>query len=246
MAKAGRIIPTDQFLALINANLPSATNPFATIADLVAAAFTLPTAVNYSALPLATSVPNQIYNVLSPQGTSWLPWTLGGTYYPKGIYQSIAGVWEYVGEFPYQALQSEVGTEVGDGGTENTKFVTAQTLYGKGYSRINKIAAEVIPAHRVVILSGNDILLFDPSDPTHYNKVLGISYNSGNLGDAITVITDDEVTFGIPLVDGVVYYGGPSGTLVSTAPSTGIMQPIGMSNASGRFIVHIGTPILKA
>ena len=121
--RSHRVIPTDQFLALINANLPSASNPFATLADLVAAAFELPVVANYAALPLATSVPNQIYNVLASQGTSWLPFTLGGTYYPKGIYQSIAGVWEYVGEFPYQATQAEVNA-----GLNNDKFVTPLTL----------------------------------------------------------------------------------------------------------------------
>jgi hypothetical protein len=240
-----RVIPTDEFLALINANNPSAVNPFATIADIVSGSTYITVVANYAALPAPNTVPGEFYYCENSQGTAWLPGPLGGTYYPKGLYYSNGVSW-IVTDAPYQASQAEVGDEVGDGGIESTKFVTAQTLYGKGYSRINKVANDSIPAHRVVVLSNDQVILFDPTDPTHYNKVLGISYNSGGLGDQITVITDDEVTFGIPLVDGVIYYGGSNGTLVSTAPSTGIVQPMGMSNASGRFIVHIGTPILKA
>lgn len=119
-----RIIPNNVYQALINALNPSGTNVFITAADLVAAAFTLPTALNYSALPPAASVPNQIYNVLNSQGSKWRPVWLGGAdFYPSGIYQSIAGVWEYVGEFPYQATQIQV-----DAGTDNETFVTPLTL----------------------------------------------------------------------------------------------------------------------
>ena len=234
-----RVLPTNEFLALINANNPSATNPFVTLNDLLSNVSPV-TVLNFSALPAANTVPGEFYWCRESQGTRWLL-----TFKPAGLYYSDGASWT-TAPIPYQASQAEVGTEVGDGSTVTDKFVSPQTLYGKGYSRIDKVASGTVPAHRVVILSGNQVILFDPTDPTHYGKVLGISYNSGNLGDVITVITDDEVTFGIPLLDGVIYYGGANGTLVSTAPTTGIVQPVGMSNASGRFIVHIGTPILKA
>lgn len=120
-----RILSNSRFLALINANLPSATNPFATMADVIASGFSLPYVTNYTALTLIdpSTVPNEIYNVLNGENGSWRPAWLGGTYYPKGIYQSIAGVWEYVGDFPYQATQAEV-----DAGINNDKFVTPLTL----------------------------------------------------------------------------------------------------------------------
>jgi hypothetical protein len=118
-----RVIPTDEFLALINANFPSATNPFATLADVVAAAFTIPVVANYAALPLPATVVNKYYNVTSSQGTAWLPGSLGGTYYAKGIYYSDGLTWSYVGEFPFQADQATV-----DADTNNTEFVTALTL----------------------------------------------------------------------------------------------------------------------
>ncbi len=40
---------------------------------------------NYSALPLASAAPDEFYFVESPQGTAWLPGSLGGTSYPAGL-----------------------------------------------------------------------------------------------------------------------------------------------------------------
>ena len=77
----------------------------------------------YSDLPSATLVPGQYYRTLQGENASWRPAWLGGTYYPEGIYQSVSGVWDYVGEFPYQADQSEVDT-----GTNDKNFVTPLTL----------------------------------------------------------------------------------------------------------------------
>lgn len=121
--RSSRVIPTDQFLAILNSNGATALNPFATIADVVAAAFTIPVATNYAALPLPATAVNKYYNVINSQGTAWLPGSLGGTYYAKGIYYSDGLTWEYVGEFPFQADQATV-----DGDTNNTEYVTALTL----------------------------------------------------------------------------------------------------------------------
>ncbi len=42
---------------------------------------------NYASLSLVTGmVDGELAYVESPQGTQWLPATLGGTYYPSGIY----------------------------------------------------------------------------------------------------------------------------------------------------------------
>lgn len=83
---------------------------------------TIANVANYSALPDPTTVSGLYYWVSSPQGTSWLPGTLGGTYYPDGLYRSNGTTWEYM-DIPYQASQSEVNTEV-----INDKFVTPLTL----------------------------------------------------------------------------------------------------------------------
>jgi hypothetical protein len=82
-----------------------------------------PTVVaNYSALPAAAAAIGLFYWASSSQGTKWLPGSVGGTYYPNGLYYSNGTSWEYF-ESPYQATQSEVNT-----GTNTDKFVTPSTL----------------------------------------------------------------------------------------------------------------------
>ena len=77
---------------------------------------------NYSALPAANTVSGQFYWCSASQGTSWLPGTLGGTYYNSGLYYSNGTTWEFL-NVPYQATQAEVDT-----GTNNDKFVTPSTF----------------------------------------------------------------------------------------------------------------------
>lgn len=77
---------------------------------------------NYAALPNATTVTGQFYWCSSSQGTKWLPGSLGGTYYPNGLYYSNGVSWEFVIS-PYQATQAEVDT-----GTNDDKFITPKTF----------------------------------------------------------------------------------------------------------------------
>lgn len=77
----------------------------------------------YSDLPSAILVPGQYYRTLQGENASWRPTWLGGTYYPEGIYYSDGSSWDYVGEFPYQADQSEV-----DAGVNDKNFVTPLTF----------------------------------------------------------------------------------------------------------------------
>lgn len=77
---------------------------------------------NYSALPDPTTVSGQFYWCENSQGTSWLPGSLGGTYYNSGMYYSNGVSWSFV-NVPYQATQSEVNA-----GTNTDKFVTPDTL----------------------------------------------------------------------------------------------------------------------
>jgi hypothetical protein len=86
------------------------------------------TATNYSSLPVASTKDQQVWLVVNSEGTRWLPGSLGGTYFPSGYYWSNGGVWDYIGEFPYQALQADV-----DAGIIDDQFVSPLTL--NNYSR---------------------------------------------------------------------------------------------------------------
>lgn len=77
---------------------------------------------NYSALPSAVAATDKYYYVLDSQGTSWLPGSLGGTYYPRGLYYSDGVTWRRT-ETPYQASQATV-----DAGGVTDQFVSPNTL----------------------------------------------------------------------------------------------------------------------
>jgi hypothetical protein len=83
---------------------------------------------NYSALPDPTTVSGQFYWCSASQGTSWLPGSLGGTYYNSGLYYSNGTSWEFL-NVPFNATQSEVNT-----GTNNDKFVTPSTLSNSNWA----------------------------------------------------------------------------------------------------------------
>lgn len=60
--------------------------------------------------------------VQESEGTPWLPGSLGGTYYPNGLYWSNGTSWLYTAS-PAQATQAEVNA-----GTNDDKFVTPLTF----------------------------------------------------------------------------------------------------------------------
>lgn len=106
---------------------------------------------NYSALPSAASAADEFYFVESPQGTAWLPGSLGGTYYPAGLYYSNGVSWFYA-ESPYQATQAAVNA-----GLITDQFVSPFTLanattverpltFGQGLVRSgNNIYTKTVP-----------------------------------------------------------------------------------------------------
>lgn len=77
---------------------------------------------NFSALPSPALASGKFYYATNSQGTSWLPGTLGGTYYPNGTYYSDGVQW-IGGLSPWQALQTDV-----DAGIITDQFITPATL----------------------------------------------------------------------------------------------------------------------
>lgn len=80
---------------------------------------------DYAALLALPPTADTFYWCQNSQGTAWLPGSLGGTYYPKGIYYCFTTsplVIEFI-ETPYQATQADV-----DAGTITDQFVSPKTF----------------------------------------------------------------------------------------------------------------------
>jgi hypothetical protein len=80
---------------------------------------------DYAALLALPPTADTFYWCQNSQGTAWLPGSLGGMYYPKGIYYCFTTsplVIEFI-ETPYQATQADV-----DAGTITDQFVSPKTL----------------------------------------------------------------------------------------------------------------------
>jgi len=81
----------------------------------------IPVVANFSALPAPATSVGEYYWVETAQGTAWLPGSLGGNYYPEGLYYSNGVIWKWM-KSPSQATQVEV-----DAGTNTDKFLTPET-----------------------------------------------------------------------------------------------------------------------
>lgn len=114
------------------------------------------TVANFSALPDPTTNGGKYYFVLASQGTSWLPGTLGGTYYPKGTYYSTGSAW-VTDVSPYQAIQADV-----DAGIVTDQFVSPLTL--SNYSRWGYTVTTVTAAtYTETATKGVAVILVDPA-----------------------------------------------------------------------------------
>jgi hypothetical protein len=115
----------------------------------------IPTVNTYSDLPPAVSNVAEYYWVLNPQGTYWLPGSLGGTYYPKGLYFSNGTTWSHT-ETPVQASQIEV-----DAGVIDDKFVSPLTYKTNLDSRLYLTSlGDVV----ITTPNTNDVLIFNGAD----------------------------------------------------------------------------------
>lgn len=82
----------------------------------------------FADLPNPTTVPDKVYGVLNSSGIPYISVIFGGNYRAKGFYRSNGTEWNYLGEFPIQANQSEV-----DAGTVTDKFVSPATLRNSNF-----------------------------------------------------------------------------------------------------------------
>ena len=107
-----------------SAILNKTTDPYTIedIAEYIGRGDSIDVVINYSTLPLPSTVTDKFYWCEESQGTKYLPGSLGGDYYPLGMYYSNGIAWSFL-DVPYQASQIEV-----DNGFNSNKFITSFTL----------------------------------------------------------------------------------------------------------------------
>lgn len=141
-----------------------------------------------------------------------------------------------------------------DAGINTTKFVNPSTLAnwsggGGGLQPAIKktfTAGENIGGGQVVMLTGDKIFKFVPSNPSNCQKVIGVTNQAGAINDSVDVILQGVCTQMGGLTAGIVYYASTTaGLLSSTAPSIGIVQVVGIAENATTLIVSLEKPYIK-
>jgi hypothetical protein len=167
------------------------------------------TAANFSALPLAADHNGEFYWCLASQGTSWLPGTLGGTFYPKGLYYSDGSSWTNQ-PVPYQATITEVNT-----GTNDDKFVTPST-----FTNASKWATKMDANSSINAL--NDVTVDSPTN----GQLLQYNFTTSQWeNESITIGTGDmqKTTYDTDN-DGIVDYSETVPVLVRNNSSVDTLR----------------------
>jgi hypothetical protein len=149
----------------------------------------IPTAANYAALPPANLNVAEYYWVIASQGTAWLPGSLGGTYYPKGLYFSNGTVWSHM-DTPVQASLTEVNT-----GTNEDKFVSPKTLADSDLATKFRWTLDLIDVQTVSLvaplnISINSITVLEGI----FSETILVNASPYTLGDPISQADRIEVT----------------------------------------------------
>lgn len=97
---------------------------------------------NYSALPNPTTVSGEFYWCENSQGTKYLPFSIGGTYYNAGMYYSNGVSWSFM-ECPYQSTQAQV-----DAGVNDNTFVTPLTFNNASKWATKQDAFSILPVNK--------------------------------------------------------------------------------------------------
>jgi hypothetical protein len=183
---------------------------------------------NYSALPVPNTVTGNFYWVSNSQGTSWLPGSIGGTYYSAGLYYSNGVTWEYM-NVPYQA--SQVGVNAG--------IITDQFITPFTFQNSTQLASK-IPNTRTININGNSYnLSADREWRTSQADTGLLSFNSPgitvasgtqvNISIATGYIIDNETNPDVPVYTYVNYAGALNITVptIVGGPSSYVMLGIG-------------------
>lgn len=106
-------------------------------------------------------------------------------------------------------------------------------------------AGENLSADRVVVQEATGIFYFDPTDSSHYGRVIGITKTAAAIGNPVLLSFNHLITLGTTLTVGQEYFAGASGVLLTSPPATGLTQRIGVACTTSELKFELYLPIIK-
>ena len=107
-------------------------------------------------------------------------------------------------------------------------------------------AAQNLSAGRLVILDGGGVRYFQPANPAHAGRALGITKTSGTTGQTVQIqiagiLSDPAFSF----TPDAIVYSRADGELFSTPLSTGIVQFVGTALTANSINISIDSPLIR-
>lgn len=115
-----------------------------------------------------------------------------------------------------------------------------------GAPELAGLAGENLSAGRAVIQSAGAFYYFQPANPVHIGRVIGITKTSAVAGQNITVQTGGVATdasFTFP--PDVPVFAGLDGELNQAPPAAGLVQKIGVSLSGTQVLINSNITLLK-
>lgn len=110
---------------------------------------------------------------------------------------------------------------------------------------INVASGEALSSGRVVILDGEEAFYFQPSNPAHGGRAIGVTKTSASgSGEIVTVQISGIVTDGgITAVADAPCFVGANGQVLTTYPMTGNIQKCGVGISAHSMLIDFSTQI---
>jgi hypothetical protein len=133
--------------------------------------------------------------------------------------------------------------KIGDGVTNWVSLPYGGLQGPAGTNSVITVTSPLFVASNKVLAITGTIGYADSSNVNHAGYVLGISSNSATAGTAINISTTGLMTGFTSLGSGIAYLG-TGGNIVTTPPTSGFLQQIGIVISSTSILIDIGNPIL--
>lgn len=115
---------------------------------------------------------------------------------------------------------------------------------GESATGLLLIPSVAISGHTVVASTVNGITPASNLDPNHIGKIIGITASACEAFASVPITTSGGTLNGFTgLIVGKTYYLADNGLITDFSPTSGFIQPIGVSVREDELNINISTPI---